>query len=111
MSESLELFEQTINGQIFRDTLIILFLNKTDVFKQKIATKDLEVCFPEYDGGCDFDNACRFIEQKFLDLNKFDPDRLVTHFTCATQVDSVRSVMDDVKRVVSNHNANRNQAL
>ncbi len=111
MNESLELFEQTINGQIFRNTLIILFLNKTDVFRQKIATKDLKVCFPEYDGGCDFDNACHYIEQRFLDLNKFDPDRIITHFTCAIQADSVTKVMDDVKNVVANHNANKNQAL
>ena len=111
MTESLDLFEETINGQVFKDTQIILFLNKTDVFKEKIDKTDLNVCFPEYDGGRNFDKACRFIEQKFLVLNKFDLDRIITHFTCATNTDNIKNAMEDVKRTVAKKNATANGAL
>jgi guanine nucleotide-binding protein G(i) subunit alpha len=111
MTESLDLFEETINGQVFKDTQIILFLNKTDVFKEKIKKADLSVCFPDYDGGANnFDHACRFIENKFLDLNKF-ADRIVTHFTCATHTDSVKLAMEEVKKTVAKKNASDHSAM
>jgi GTPase SAR1 family protein len=100
MNESLDVFEETINNQLFKNTSIILFLNKTDIFRTKIAKKDLKICFPEYTGGCDFEKACRFIETKFMDLNKFDPDRLHTHFTCATNSNDIKLVFEDMKKEV-----------
>jgi hypothetical protein len=100
MNESLDVFEETINNQLFKNTSIILFLNKTDIFKTKIAKKDLKICFPDYEDGCDFEKACRFIETKFMDLNKFDPDRLHTHFTCATNSNDIKLVFEDMKKEV-----------
>jgi len=50
MHESLTLFKEVCNCQWFTSTHIILFLNKRDIFEEKIKTKDLKVCFPEYEG-------------------------------------------------------------
>lgn len=50
MRESLKLFDSICNNKWFVDTAIILFLNKKDLFEQKIRTSPLQICFPEYRG-------------------------------------------------------------
>ena len=48
--ESMKLFDSICNNQWFTETSIILFLNKKDLFADKIATSPLNLCFPEYRG-------------------------------------------------------------
>ena len=50
MQESLRLFNSTCNSKWFTDTSIILFLNKKDLFEEKIKRSPLNICFPEYNG-------------------------------------------------------------
>jgi len=50
MTESLKLFWNIGSLTWFRDTSIILFLNKKDLFAAKIAESPLAVCFPDYTG-------------------------------------------------------------
>ena len=50
MHESLVLFDQIVNSFWFKNTTFILFLNKIDLFKQKIEKVDLKIAFPNYSG-------------------------------------------------------------
>lgn len=50
MIESLKLFDSICNSKWFMDTSIILFLNKKDLFEEKIKRSPLTICFPEYSG-------------------------------------------------------------
>jgi hypothetical protein len=50
MQESLKLFDSICNNKWFTDTSIILFLNKKDLFEEKIRKSPLTVCFAEYTG-------------------------------------------------------------
>ena len=50
MQESLKLFDSICNNKWFGDTSIILFLNKKDLFEEKILRSPLTICFPEYSG-------------------------------------------------------------
>ena len=50
MMESMKLFDSICNNKWFVDTSIILFLNKKDLFAEKIRMSPLSVCFPEYKG-------------------------------------------------------------
>lgn len=52
MHESLKLFDSICNNKWFKDTSIILFLNKEDLFQKKISKSPLSICFPEYTGTC-----------------------------------------------------------
>ena len=54
MHESLKLFDSICNNKWFTDTSIILFLNKKDLFEEKIKKSPLTICFPEYSGECTF---------------------------------------------------------
>lgn len=50
MHESLQLFNSICNHKCFATTSIVLFLNKKDLFKEKITKVHLNICFPEYNG-------------------------------------------------------------
>ncbi|XP_015279040.1 PREDICTED: guanine nucleotide-binding protein G(k) subunit alpha, partial [Gekko japonicus] len=48
MHESMKLFDSICNNKWFTDTSIILFLNKKDLFEEKIRRSPLTICYPEY---------------------------------------------------------------
>lgn len=49
-TESLLLFDEICNSPWFAETAFILFLNKVDLFKEKIKKVDLKGTFPSYNG-------------------------------------------------------------
>lgn len=99
MIESLNLFDDICNSHWFRDTTFILFLNKTDLFKEKIQRVDLKVCFENYTGGCNFENASAFIKARFLEQNQ-SPHVIYTHFTCAISTENIEFVFKCVRETV-----------
>jgi len=104
MTESLLLFDEICNTRWFTETSIILFLNKTDLFKEKIAKIDLKVCFADYDGGCSYENGTAFITKKFIELNKSEMKQIYPHLTCATNTDNIRFVFNAVKDIILQSN-------
>ncbi|KAF0971641.1 hypothetical protein FDP41_009864 [Naegleria fowleri] len=89
LNESLYLFEDVCNNRWFKDTDIILFLNKTDVFKEKIETlRDLSKYQPEYTGN-DYESAREFIKNKFLEKNHNAERNIYTEFTCAVETENL----------------------
>ncbi|KAI7831563.1 G-protein complex alpha subunit GpaA/FadA [Gamsiella multidivaricata] len=48
--EALMLFDQICNSQWFIDTAMIMFMNKTDIFKEKIKHSNISTYFPDYNG-------------------------------------------------------------
>ena len=57
MNESMKLFDSICNNKWFVDTSIILFLNKKDLFEEKIRKSPLSICFPEYSGESELTSA------------------------------------------------------
>jgi len=98
MSESLTLFDEILHSHWFKETPIILFLNKTDLFAEKIKTTDLSDIFHDYKGGCNYEYALTYIKNKFMELNKDNKDRRVYPYsTCATDTDNIDKVFTAVK--------------
>lgn len=63
----MKLFDSICNNKWFTDTSIILFLNKKDLFEEKIKRSPLTICYPEY-AGIHFLNAKGGMKVKMLDL-------------------------------------------
>jgi len=105
MKESLVLFDEICNSRYFQETCIMLFFNKTDLFRDKIKKVDLNVCFPEYRGGKDYDKATNFIDKEFKLKNQdADGKQIYTHFTCATDTENITSVFAKVKNAILEQN-------
>lgn len=103
MHESLKVFDELINSCYFINKPIILFLNKKDLFEEKIKTVDLSVCFPQYDGGLDFTKASEYINKKYKSKDNNRNNReIFPHFTTATDTTNVRFVFHAVEKIIMN---------
>lgn len=106
MLESIEVFDNICNHHSFRKTSTILFLNKVDIFAEKIKRTRLANYFPEFTGPNDFDHATDFIKDKFLSVNR--QDKLIfPHFTTATDTENVERVFDACRIAILKINMNQ----
>ena len=100
MHESLKLFKEICNSKWFEHTSMILFLNKRDLFQEKIEKVDLNVCFPDYSGGKNYKSAASFINEKFLAQNEHPSKIIYPHNTCATDTGNITVVFNAVKDII-----------
>lgn len=140
MMDSLDLFKEICNLQWFIETPIILFLNKRDLFEQKIHLIPLSVCFKEYDtmpppkedesassesAGNDpssrlvqeqkdqyMIDSRNYIKQRFEDFNTNKKHRQIfVHITVATDFNNVQNVFNDVQQIVVSAGLERNNLI
>ncbi|CAO0790773.1 unnamed protein product [Mucor circinelloides] len=103
MMESLVLFESVVNSRWFLRTTIILFLNKIDVFRQKIKKIPLERFFPDYGGGTDLNKAAKYILWRFNQTNRAKLS-IYPHLTQATDTSNITHVFNAIKdTIIQNH--------
>ena len=95
LHESLKLFESICNIKWFQNAAMMLFLNKKDVFDEKIEDSPLKVCFSDYTGSQEKNEASDFLAQKFSERNTTDRS-VYHHFTCAKDPANITSVFDVV---------------
>jgi hypothetical protein len=100
MHESIELFDSIINERGFKRKSAILFYNKEDLFKKKIAKVDLSVCFDDYKGGKKYENALKFIKNKFESLNQNKKRDIHTFNTTATDTKVILKVFGSVHSII-----------
>lgn len=100
VQEALNLFRSICTSNFLQGIPIILFLNKKDLFEEKIKHVDLKVCFRDYTGRADFTEASEFVKKKFLDIAKEAGTRVFPSITCATDTDNVLLVWDAVKDII-----------
>ncbi|XP_008327788.1 guanine nucleotide binding protein (G protein) alpha v1 [Cynoglossus semilaevis] len=95
LQESLDLFTSVCSNPVFNSTSLILFMNKTDLFQEKIlhSGRHLRFYLSNYTGSDrDVDAAARHITAMFSSCND-DPDKAVYHhFTTATDTANVQVV-------------------
>jgi len=91
MQESLKLFTAILEDEKLKDATIILFLNKKDLFREKIKQKNITTAFPKYSGAQHYEEASAYIQQQFLAKNN-DIDRHVfCHTTCAVDIHDMQN--------------------
>ncbi|CAO3693838.1 hypothetical protein G6F70_001692 [Rhizopus microsporus] len=105
LQESLTLFDSICNSRWFIKTSIILFLNKIDLFQEKLPKSPLSNYFSDYKGGNNYDAACQYLLEKFVCLNtRADTKQIYTHLTCATDTKQIKFVMNAVNDIVVHDN-------
>eukprot|EP00301_Raphidiophrys_heterophryoidea_P021662 c601_g1_i1.p1 GENE.c601_g1_i1~~c601_g1_i1.p1 ORF type:complete len:198 (+),score=61.09 c601_g1_i1:520-1113(+) len=97
LNDAIEMFRVLCHSQCI-GTPIILFLNKRDLFAEKLRRVDLSDFFPEYTGGHNFDKGCEFVTSKFINCS-YARDVFV-HVTCATDSSNMQFVFAAVRDTV-----------
>jgi len=103
MEDSLSLFENICNQRWFELTAMILFLNKRDLFAEKIESVPITKCFADYNGPQTYDSCVSFIRDEFEGRNRNPQGKQIySHVTCATERTNVEKVFGDVQHIVIN---------
>jgi len=101
MQEALTLFDSICNSRWFVKTSIILFLNKIDLFAEKLPRSPLGDYFPDYAGGSDYNSACEYLLQRFVSLNQSAATKQIyAHYTCATDTNQIRFVLNAISDIL-----------
>ena len=104
MIEALTLFENICSGQWFIKTSMILFLNKTDILKNKLPNSPLAEFFPDYTGDNSYEDVIAFFSAKFRELNQNESKHVYIHETCATDTKQIGFVMAAVNDIIIQKN-------
>lgn len=107
MYEAMMLFESLVNGEWFKRKPVILFLNKIDLFKEKVQYSPISKHFPDYHGPeGDFDSAVKFFADRFRGLTRVPEREIYIHRTNATDTTLLKATMDSVQDMIIQKNLN-----
>jgi GTPase SAR1 family protein len=110
MEESLKLFTKITGAQWFENTSFILFLNKSDLFEEKIRKAPLKDHFEDYEAFVneftkgrkdevnEVEKGCAYIQSQFVEA--FNGTRLYPFVTCAIDTENCDRVFAAVKDTI-----------
>jgi hypothetical protein len=98
--ESVHLFTEIMNSPWFATTPLVLFLNKCDLFADKLRRVPLNVLYPKYSGSNSYQSACEFLCREFVKRRANSNKVIHIHVVSAIQVDLIKTAMDSVKTMI-----------
>jgi len=100
LEESLRLFSEVTASNFFQPTSWILFLNKYDLFEQKIKKRALNHYFDDIseDDAKSIDASCLYIQNRYK--QNFKGSRLYPYITCAIDTQNCKRVFTAVRDTV-----------
>ncbi|EPS99657.1 hypothetical protein FOMPIDRAFT_1024123 [Fomitopsis schrenkii] len=104
MQDAMTIWDSICHSQWFKNTSIILFLNKNDLFEKKVLHSDIRNFFPDYDGPTADPAAGRdYFKKRFARLAQKANQKereVYIHTTTATDTEMLRVVMAAVEGII-----------
>lgn len=100
--EAMDLFGEMCNSRWLRHIPMLLFLNKRDLFAEKLQTIPITDSFPEFGQANNYEQGIIFFQEKFLERNE-QPEsgrQVYVHVTCATDSDNIRFTFNACKDII-----------
>ncbi|KAJ9164724.1 Guanine nucleotide binding protein, alpha subunit [Coniochaeta hoffmannii] len=106
MNEALMLWESIANSHWFAKSGLVLFLNKMDLFKEKLPKSPITAHgFTDYHGPPDdTKQASKYFMDKFRALNRNPDKEIYGHFTNATDTNLLKITMGSVQDMIIQRN-------
>ncbi|KAJ3015907.1 hypothetical protein HKX48_004320 [Thoreauomyces humboldtii] len=105
MLDALVLFESVANHPLLRNISIILFLNKTDLFAEKLKRSPVKRFFPDYNGDNSLKSASGYFKGKFgAQLHDQNAKRIYVHFTTGTDTKHMKVIIHAVNDTIMRAN-------
>jgi len=105
MLEAKKLFHEVCQSKWFSQTAMILFMNKEDLFREKLLLGGtIRSAFPEYEGNDTYEESIKFLESKFRDVINPTTGKareVYVHVTCATDTSCVSVVFKAVTNFIA----------
>ncbi|XP_059081367.1 guanine nucleotide-binding protein G(i) subunit alpha-like [Tigriopus californicus] len=98
MKEALRVFSDLTLSPFLDYVVVMLFLNKTDLFREKLKRYPLKMCFQEYSGPNNFGPAIDYVASQFKD--QCTKENIYTHYTCSTDTTYIQNVFLAVSDVL-----------
>ncbi|EJT99100.1 heterotrimeric G protein alpha subunit 4 [Dacryopinax primogenitus] len=112
MLDAMAIWDSICHSQWFKQTSLILFLNKVDLFEEKVKTSPIKTFFADYEGpDGDAEAGKEYFKKRFVKLsvksNRVKEREIYTHFTNATDTELLRVVMAAVEGTVLRTNLSK----
>ncbi|UNI15378.1 G-Protein alpha subunit [Purpureocillium takamizusanense] len=106
MNEALMLFESIVNSRWFTRSAMIIFLNKMDLFKEKLPRRPItDHGFTDYRGAPDdYKAASSYFLEKFRGQCRDPEKEIYGHFTNATDTNLIKITMHSVQDMIIQRN-------
>ncbi|KAJ3128858.1 guanine nucleotide-binding protein subunit alpha [Physocladia obscura] len=104
LEEAMTLFSTICNNSMFAATAIIIFMNKIDIFKNKLKTVPIAKYFSKFKGPNNVDKGSAFFAAQFLALNQNPKRKIYIHFTWATDTKQIKKVLATVYQIITSSN-------
>ncbi|KAK5581620.1 hypothetical protein RB653_001657 [Dictyostelium firmibasis] len=100
MDESLSLFKEICNSKWFDSSSMILFLNKKDMFIEKLKRVPFNTYDKKYTGENTFEALSIYIQRKFESVKTDQNKKIYTHFTIAVDTENIEFVFKVIKKIL-----------
>jgi guanine nucleotide-binding protein subunit alpha len=107
MDEALGIWDQIVNSKYFQKSAVILFLNKIDLFREKLSSglSPINRYFPDYRGSrTDIEAGQIFFANKFKTRMRNQEKEIYIHYTNATDTTLLKVTMNSVQDIIVNRN-------
>lgn len=108
MKEALDLFKFNANDNVFAKSGILLFLNKSDLFEEKILTSHIadQKHFSDYVGpDRDYHAGVEYFKKKFSEcVGENSKKDIYIHVTCATDTNAMEAVLGAARLMIIQQN-------
>ncbi|KAJ7647554.1 guanine nucleotide binding protein, alpha subunit [Roridomyces roridus] len=116
LEDSILLWKAVVSNPLLKDTSLILFLNKIDILKAKLASgqKFNEFVVSYGDKPNDFENTSQYMKKKFTMIAKqhsAEPRGFYTYFTSVTDAQSTADILGSVRDIIVRSNLTRSQLV
>ncbi|KAI8830202.1 guanine nucleotide binding protein, alpha subunit [Chytriomyces cf. hyalinus JEL632] len=118
MVENMNLFASICNHPMFKSTSMIVFMNKIDIFNEKLAKSPISKYFPSFTANESFASHClsakitgipgensyeegsAYFSERISELNKYPEKSIYIYFTWATDTTQISSVLGTVNSIL-----------
>lgn len=101
MQDAMTLFESIVNSMWFKSKPIILFLNKMDLFREKLHLSPINEHFADYKGSAtDFKSAAKYFAECFRRINRTPGREIFIYYTNATDTHLLKATMESVRLMI-----------
>ncbi|KAJ6602208.1 guanine nucleotide-binding protein alpha-4 subunit [Mycena sp. CBHHK59/15] len=116
LEDSILLWKAIVSSPLLKDTSLILFLNKCDILKAKLASGQR---FSEYvvsygEKPNDFENTSQYMKKKFAMIAKQhspEPRGFYTYFTSVTDMQSTADILGSVRDMLVRQNLTKSRLV